>query len=220
MVVVELGAGCGVPALVVAACNGTPYGADIHRASVEVFLTDVEENIDHLNDVIQLNSASFPSSVCVKARRLYFGCDEDAEALRSCLPCGSIDLVLGADIGFDLNLHPLITSTLLKLACKDSTRILLCEEVRWKDIFTWYMDEVGRAFDVVYLDEIDEVARAAVSSTGSRRPIRLLELRRREGGPCRECSPQVESAPDYKSIKRICMQEEEAEQAVEKNDHS
>lgn len=263
-VVLELGAGCGIPGLVVAACqchhqphrnnnNIAATAGDAIVAEVEatvtgvppplkVVITDVEENIAHLNDIIRLNAPvlmqmpqrlSSPS-VQVEARRLYFGCDEDAAGILCDNPSG-IDLILGADIGFDLNLHPLISSTLARLAPTASTRVLLCEEVRWGDIFAWYVDELGKAFDITFLDETNNnkedkgeeidigvaVARAAVSSTGSPRPIRLMELRRKSSDGSMQQDENIAAntsttstaaaAMDYRSIKKLCMQEEEEE---------
>ncbi len=61
--------------------------------------------------------------------------------------CGVPDVILGADIGFDLALHADIATTLKKLAFNGTT-IILCEEIRWADIFNWYVEELSLHFHV------------------------------------------------------------------------
>jgi hypothetical protein len=52
-------------------------------------------------------------------------------------------MVIGCDIGYDISLHNLIRITLQSiLQYNPNCKILLIEEIRWKDIYTWYFDEI------------------------------------------------------------------------------
>lgn len=128
--VCELGAGCGVPGLVCGLIGAT-----------SVLLTDLCTNMEHINLIIEENKAIFDSKSCtISSGEIEFGSS-------SIFDCDSFDLVIGADIGFDLSLHAPIRTTLLNLCGKD-TKIILCEEIRWKDVFDWYVEELQYSFEV------------------------------------------------------------------------
>jgi predicted nicotinamide N-methyase len=125
--VCELGAGCCVPGLVSAALGAR-----------SVSVTDLACNIEHMTSIIDRNAHALGCPVT--AAVIEFG-------VQSAFDADSFSLILGADIGFDISLQPLIRSTLLSLA-GEHTRIILCEEVRWKDIFNWYVEELETCFNV------------------------------------------------------------------------
>ena len=150
--VCELGAGCCVPGLVSAL-----LGAQ------SVCVTDLPDNIPHMKSIIESNKDLLACPV--RPRVVEFGADNEFDT-------GVFDIILGADIGFDLNLHSLIKSTLVSL-CGAHTRIILCEEVRWKDIFDWYIAELETCFSV----DIRDCSSSAILGSGKKVKIMTLALK-------------------------------------------
>lgn len=129
--VCELGAGCCIPGLVSALIGAK-----------SVCVSDLAVNMAHMNSILHTNAGQFKCPV--SAHEIAFG--EPSE-----FDTDSFDLILGADIGFDLALHSLICATLLNL-CSRHTKIILCEEIRWSDIFKWYVEELEKNFEVAISD--------------------------------------------------------------------
>jgi hypothetical protein len=121
--VLELGAGCGLVSIVAAALGAR-----------RVVITDLECARRNIEQNIEQNSHLWSSGKTP--------CDIEFQPLdwlasqidmHEC-----IDIVVGADIGFDISLHDPINRVLS--AVNPSVGVLLCEEVRWKDIFSWYKE--------------------------------------------------------------------------------
>ena len=149
--VCELGAGCCLPGLVTAMLGAR-----------SVCLTDLAVNMSHMSSIIEKNEHI--ASCHISSAVVEFG-------VPSTFDTNSFTIILGADIGFDIGLHSKIKETLLQIT-DTNTKIILCEEVRWKDIFDWYIEELETSFSVSVHDA------PAVASIGNGRDIKLLLLRR------------------------------------------
>ena len=123
--ILEIGAGCGL-AGIVAAC----LGAD------KVIITDLGCQMTNIQNNIDINKEK-TSGCDISCLPLPFGDNISSLGLDY-----GFDIVLGADIAFDLSLHSLIVDTLLSVnKTGDKYPIaLLSEEIRWKDIYQWYID--------------------------------------------------------------------------------
>ena len=163
--VIEIGAGCGIVGITAAALGAR-----------SVVLTDLKSQQSHLLRNIELNYASWDSScTSVSAGVLSFGDTSVTDNIPQ-IACDSgcspdlFDVVLGADVGYDLSLHEPIARTVTSLLsshlpCKSSdppfnsvlshsstiatkqpvTRTaLLAEEVRWRDIHCWYLESLSK----------------------------------------------------------------------------
>jgi predicted nicotinamide N-methyase len=158
----ELGAGTAIPGVVCGA-----LGAEM------IVLTDLEENVNKLEECITRNKAILDDCDCeAQTHRCAFGSSEDTDNCKK-LCGGRFDVIIGADIGYDVELHPLITKT-LDLLSSPSTQIVLCEEVRWSDIYSWYVEDLRELFIV---DEI--VAPRLDISNGAVKNIKILLLRKK-----------------------------------------
>lgn len=138
-IILEIGSGCAIPGIVAGLLGART-----------VVLTDIPEQMSHLQKVIDMNSRQCPSCVfvCVpftfgeSYKDLYERLskfDSIFPDLRSKLV---FDIVFGSDIAFDVSLHtPLATSinSLLSIASK----VVLVEEVRWKDIYQWFLETLS-----------------------------------------------------------------------------
>ena len=51
-------------------------------------------------------------------------------------------LVLGADVGYDPSSHGALVKTLAALRVEE---VVLVEQVRYRDVFSWFLDELGKA---------------------------------------------------------------------------
>ena len=163
--VIEIGAGCGLVGITAAALGAR-----------SVVLTDLKSQQSHLLRNIELNRASWDSScTLVSAGVLQFGdtsvTDNIPQTASDSGCCPKVfDVVLGADVGYDLSLHEPIARTVTSLLSSRSpcdsfgrpissmssqssivetnqpfTRIaLLAEEVRWRDIHCWYLESLSR----------------------------------------------------------------------------
>jgi len=136
--VLELGAGCGVVGIIAAA-----LGAN------RVYITDLEVARSNIVYNIEANSPIWSEQGCdVQFRPL------DWLELSHELPCfEDIDIVLGADIGYDLSLHEPIVQVLSKL--NPRIGFILCEEVRWMDIFRWYQEAILSVYPDVHTCKIE-----------------------------------------------------------------
>jgi predicted nicotinamide N-methyase len=140
--IIELGAGCGLAGLTAAA-----LGAN------SVVLTDITSQQSHLKKNIELNRYIWEDNCeLVDFAVLHFG-DENLvynsnERVRDELQV--FDVILGADIGYDLSLHEPIKKTITTLLqqpyplrgdipCTPRV-VLLAEEIRWGDIYVWYIE--------------------------------------------------------------------------------
>ena len=128
-------------------------------------MTDIPENLTHLMETFASNKAIIRSSV-VSAAAIRFGNLPDIQNFLD--THGAPDVILGADIGFDLALHTDIAET-LKMLVKNGSTIILCEEIRWADIFNWYVEELSLHFHVETLFD-------PVLSGYEMKLIRLLRL--------------------------------------------
>jgi predicted nicotinamide N-methyase len=120
--VLELGSGLGVPGLA-AACLGAK----------KVYLTDLEAQLPVLRAQVELNRAAIPTEG-VTVQELAFGTDHEG--------LHDVELVIGADIAYDPQIHPLLIKTLKWFLEQRQAKVLLCEERRWKDIFNWFLQDL------------------------------------------------------------------------------
>lgn len=121
--VLELGAGCGVVSIVAASLGAK-----------RLVITDLECARSNIEQNIEQNSHLWTNDITT--------CDVEFQSLdwlASQIDLHeSIDIVVGADIGFDVSLHDPIKRVLSTI--NPTVGVLLCEEVRWKDIFSWYKE--------------------------------------------------------------------------------
>lgn len=140
--VLEIGAGCGLVSL-----TASILGAN-------VIATDIEEQLDLLNQNIQINKRYIEQSIgfCHCESKVFnFG-----ESVKEQFSI-KFDIVIGADIGYDHILHQSIARSLQSFfELDDSNEIeaqvsekhaILIEEVRWKDIYEWYFDVLADTCD-------------------------------------------------------------------------
>ena len=121
--VLELGAGCGVAGCAVAARDPTAH----------VLFTD--NSIACLATTTR-NSAQFGARVSTAV--LKWG---DADAALKIAETFRPTLVLGADVGYDPSSHGALVKTLAALRAD----VVLVEQVRYRDVFGWFLDELDRA---------------------------------------------------------------------------
>ena len=121
--VLELGAGCGVAGCAVAARDPTAH----------VLFTD--SNTACL-DTAARNSARFGSRCSTSVLR--WG---DVDAASKIATTFRPNLVLGTDIGYDPSSHGALVKTLAALRAE----VVLVEQVRYRDVFSWFLDELERA---------------------------------------------------------------------------
>lgn len=167
--VIELGAGCGLGGITAAALGAR-----------SVILTDILTQQSHLEKNIELNRSSW-EKVCseINFGVLHFG-DRGVMSFSGNTETShqpnTFDVVLGADIGYDLSLHKPIYRTLVSLLhpkidnCKMPSRAtwrvpscriaLLAEELRWGDIHQWYVDCLMGLHDI---DDDDDSSRVCIS---------------------------------------------------------
>jgi predicted nicotinamide N-methyase len=199
--VIELGAGCGLAGLTAAA-----LGAN------SVVLTDISSQQSHLKKNIELNRHIWEDNCKrVDFAVMHFGDGnlvyDSNERVMDELQV--FDVILGADIGYDLSLHEPIKktiTTLLQQPCPlrgdiPSTPrvVLLAEEIRWGDIYAWYIEtllsnnsemnavhttqilnftETQRVPSIVSIDDNESLLSSDVQAQGKQRknPIHLLTL--------------------------------------------
>ena len=119
----ELGAGCGVAGCAVAARDPTAH----------VLFTD--SNTACL-DTAARNAARFGTRCSTSVLR--WG---DVDAASRVAETFRPTLVLGTDIGYDPSSHEALVTTLAAL----HVEVVLVEQVRYRDVFSWFLDELGRA---------------------------------------------------------------------------
>jgi hypothetical protein len=112
-----------------------------------VILTDLECQLDILKDNVELNrrfwtaSAASNSLVCecdVRVVKHEFGDIQGGATLVQSL---DIEVILGSDIGYDVNLLELLSQSLHLFVMSPSfTVALIAEEVRWKDVYEWHKE--------------------------------------------------------------------------------
>lgn len=162
--VLEVGCGCGLVGLLAKA-----LGAEL------VVLTDlpqqlpvVQQNIELNHPPISTDASAFTvrgdndrrySNRGIFCNQLEFGKallnteGDYASRLDSSTDCShyvdhdyqQFDVVLGSDIGYDLALHEPLLHT-VKSSCKRSGRVLIAEEIRWKDIHQWFLESMFKFF--------------------------------------------------------------------------
>mmetsp|Transcript_5496 Transcript_5496/g.8149 ORF Transcript_5496/g.8149 Transcript_5496/m.8149 type:complete len:177 (-) Transcript_5496:25-555(-) len=169
-------------------------------------MSDICEQMEHLKANIDLNtvkrssgdygSNDFFNGCNIRCIPLMFGSAIIHEENKNDFfpQISNFDVILGSDIGFDISLHTLLAKSINGLA-GEFTVTLIAEEVRWKDIYTWFkssLEEVGidvekevilhcpsiTPQDVVEVGVLKEsnVCGSAVTSSC---PINLLNLRKR-----------------------------------------
>ena len=121
--VLELGTGCGVGGCAVAARDPTAH----------VLFTD--SNAACLATATR-NSARFGSRCSTSVLR--WG---DVDAASKIATTFRPMLVLGTDIGYDPSSHEALVRTLAALRVE----VVLVEQVRYRDVFGWFLDELERA---------------------------------------------------------------------------
>ena len=121
--VLELGCGCGVAGCAVAARDPTAH----------VLFTD--SNTACL-DTAARNAARFGPRCSTAV--LKWG---DADAASRVAETFRPNLVLGTDVGYDPSSHGALVRTLAALRAE----VVLVEQVRYRDVFGWFLDELERA---------------------------------------------------------------------------
>ena len=122
--VIELGAGCGVAGCAVAARDPTAH----------VLFTD--SNTACL-DTAQRNASRFGTR-CSTAVLKWGDVDAASRVAETFRPT----LVLGTDVGYDPSSHGALVRTLAALRVVE---LVLVEQVRYRDVFSWFLDELERA---------------------------------------------------------------------------
>ena len=122
--VLELGCGCGVAGCAVAASD----------ASAHVLFTD--GNTACL-DTAARNASRFGQRCSTAV--LKWG---DADAASRVAETFRPTLVIGADVGYDPSSHGALVKTLAALRADE---VVLVEQVRYRDVFGWFLDELERA---------------------------------------------------------------------------
>ena len=122
--VLELGCGCGTAGCAVAARDPTAH----------VLFTD--SNTACL-DTAARNSARFGTRCSTSVLR--WG---DVDAALRVSEVFRPTLVIGADIGYDPSSHEALVKTLAALRVKE---VVLVEQVRYRGVFGWFLDELDRA---------------------------------------------------------------------------
>ena len=121
--VLELGAGCGVAGCAVAARDPTAH----------VLFTD--SSIACLATATR-NAARFGTRTSTAV--IKWG---DVDAASKIATTFRPTLVLGADVGYDPSSHEALVRTLAALRGE----VVLVEQVRYRDVFGWFLDELERA---------------------------------------------------------------------------
>ena len=122
--VLELGCGCGVAGCAVAARDPTAH----------VLFTDT--SIACLATATR-NAAPFGARTSTAV--LKWG---DADAASRVAETFRPSLVLGTDVGYDPSSHRALVKTLGALRVVE---VVLVEQVRYRDVFSWFLDELERA---------------------------------------------------------------------------
>ena len=122
--VLELGCGCGVAGCAVAARDPTAH----------VLFTD--SNTACLTTAAR-NAAQFGTRTSTAV--LKWG---DVDAASRVAETFRPTLVLGADIGYDPASHEALVKTLVALRVDE---LVLVEQVRYRDVFGWFLDELEKA---------------------------------------------------------------------------
>ena len=122
--VLELGCGCGTAGCAVAARDPTAH----------ILFTD--SSIACL-DTAQRNASRFGTR-CSTAVLKWGDVDAASRVVETFRPT----IVLGADIGYDPASHGALVKTLAALRIEE---LVLIEQVRYRDVFLWFLDELKRA---------------------------------------------------------------------------
>ena len=122
--VLELGCGCGTAGCAVAARDPTAH----------ILFTD--SSIACL-DTAQRNASRFGTR-CSTAVLKWGDVDAASKIATTFRPT----LVLGTDVGYDPSSHEPLVKTLAALSVVE---LVLVEQVRYRDVFSWFLDELERA---------------------------------------------------------------------------
>ena len=131
--VLELGCGCGLVGLVAAALGAKT----VVLSDIDSQLHVIEENIE-MNKYARTVRSKLEHDLFTKCEvsctSIWFGeaVVEDFE--------DQYDIILGADIGYDISLHSPLATTIASSLVNKRVVALLCEEVRWRDVYGWYME--------------------------------------------------------------------------------
>ena len=132
--VLELGCGCGVAGCAVAARDPTAH----------VLFTDI--NTACLATATR-NAARFDTRTSTAVLR--WG---DTDAASKIATTFRPNLVLGTDVGYDPSSHEALVKTLAALRAD----VVLVEQVRYRDVFGWFLDELERA-GFALAERVDDV---------------------------------------------------------------
>lgn len=152
--VLELGSGCGLSGIVSSICQAT-----------HTVLTDIPEQVPYLQRNVDRNAHLLPGGCTCICAPLEWGAGHRNETLPT-----SYDVILAADVGFDVQLHEPLVSTLL-LYASAATDVYLVEERRWKDVYDWYQEVIAEHFDVI--------DRFVISKDSCRAPVILSHVRKK-----------------------------------------
>ena len=123
--VLELGCGCGVAGCAVAARDPAAH----------VLFTD--SNTACLDTAARNANAAQFGARCSTAALKWGDVDAASRVAETFRPT----LVLGTDIGYDPSSHEALVKTLAALRAE----VVLVEQVRYRDVFGWFLDELERA---------------------------------------------------------------------------
>jgi hypothetical protein len=163
--ILEIGAGCGLVGITAAMLGAKKViMTDLHDQ-----LSILQTNIS-LNEKILTNCEVNCACLNFSDTNMY---SIDGKLIHQNDNCLVFDLIIGTDLGYDLLLHELLSKSLhyyLNLNCNEDTennitedneslkiknnfdfprteqniKLLLVEEVRWNDIFNWYVETLNK----------------------------------------------------------------------------
>jgi predicted nicotinamide N-methyase len=138
-VILELGTGTGFLGIALAAMD---------KGVSKIIFTDLESQLVTVTENIELNRELFiRNNVQVAVIPYSFGqsADDFYGALKSKGLDWSVDVIVGADIAYDVSLHDPLYQTLeqfLRHPRNPAELAIIAEEMRWKDIYNWYFELV------------------------------------------------------------------------------
>ncbi len=135
--VLEIGTGTGFVGIALAAID-----IGIRR----IIFTDLESQLSTVIANVELNKELFArSNIEVVVMPYSFG-QSVGDFYRALMSKGfdwTVDVIIGADIAYDVSLHDPLYQTLeqfLRNEQKPAKLAIICEEMRWKDIYNWFFE--------------------------------------------------------------------------------